>query len=147
MFVQGQLPLTITGKLDVARSPSPNYPRILPNVESGIPTTEIEKSLCEMWSALLNTEVGIHDDFFRSEGDSLLSLQVASNMAQHANLSVTVKQIFEHRKISKLLQHYEKSKISSSGEVQAESGVLTGPLDLLPIQQWFFNKSLARPDR
>jgi bacitracin synthase 1/bacitracin synthase 3 len=51
VFVQGQLPLTITGKLDVPRSPSPNYPRILPNVESGIPTTEIEKSLCEMWSA------------------------------------------------------------------------------------------------
>lgn len=94
-----------------------------------------------MWSALLNTEVGIHDDFFRSGGDSLLSLQVASNMAQHANLSVTVKQIFEHRKISKLLQHYDKSKISSSGDI------LTGPLDLLPIQQWFFNKSLARPDR
>jgi N-(5-amino-5-carboxypentanoyl)-L-cysteinyl-D-valine synthase len=142
VFVQGQLPVTTTGKLDVARLPDPNAPVTCDKAE-GSPTTTTEKLLCELWSALLTTKVGIHDDFFRSGGDSLLSLQIVRNIAQHANIKVTVKHIFEYRTISKVLQHCESSKFSTPGGARVESSTLTGLVDLLPIQQWFFDKPLT----
>jgi N-(5-amino-5-carboxypentanoyl)-L-cysteinyl-D-valine synthase len=142
VFVQGRFPLTTTGKLDVARLPNPNAPVPCDKPE-GSPTTTTEKRLCEIWSALLTTKVGIHDDFFRSGGDSLLSLQIVRNMAQHANINVTVKQIFECRTISKVLQHCLSSKCPAPDRADVESGTLTGLVELLPIQQWFFDKPLA----
>jgi N-(5-amino-5-carboxypentanoyl)-L-cysteinyl-D-valine synthase len=142
VYVQGHMPVTVTGKLDVSRLPASS------NLETcleadGSPTTATEERLCAIWSTLLNREVGIHDDFFRCGGDSLLSLQVARSMARDANLSVTVKQIFECRTISNVLQSCARAVGSGSSEVQVERGVLTGPLELMPIQRWFFSKPLA----
>src|SRR5258705_9985951 len=70
------LPLTHNGKLDRAALPAPDATSIDEHVEPATPT---EALLAQIWCDVLGVErVGVHDDFFRLGGDSILSLQVVA---------------------------------------------------------------------
>ena len=102
------------------------------------PTNELEQQLCDIWQEMLGIEkVGINDDFFRIGGDSILSMLLSSKMRK-TGLHCSVKNIFECRTIAVLSQLLGKGKAVT--KVQIEQGVLEGLFNLLPIQDWFFDK-------
>ena len=138
--VPGDLPITITGKLETRLLPNFDMPRTL---ERKLPRTETEAKLCRIWSTVLNAEVGINDDFFHSGGDSIMSLGVVRDMAEHAGVQVTARDIFVHRTIARIL---ERVSTTEQTLVNAEQHRLIGDLELLPVQRWFFAKALARPN-
>ena len=108
------------------------------------PRTAVEEQLAAVWQAVLGLSdpVGVQDDFFSLGGDSILSLQVVFR-AKQAGLSLTVRQLFEHPTIAELAPVAERQEARA---VVAEQGLVTGPVELTPIQRWFFGQGFVRPD-
>ncbi|MEM6612305.1 MAG: condensation domain-containing protein, partial [Cyanobacteria bacterium P01_C01_bin.72] len=80
-----------------------------------------------------------NDNFFALGGDSILSLQIISR-ANQAGLYLTPKQLFQHQTIAQLAGVASKTQ-----KIQAEQGILTGKVQLLPIQRWFFAQKQPEP--
>ncbi|MFN7945820.1 MAG: amino acid adenylation domain-containing protein [Blastocatellia bacterium] len=134
------LPLTTNGKVDRRALPAPESDR--PELETAFvaPRTEAEKKLAEIWQQILGVQqVGIHDNFFDLGGDSILSIQVIAR-ARQADLNLTPRQFFQHPTIAGLA-----AVAGAEAPVQAEQGAVTGPVQLTPIQHWFFEEHTVTP--
>jgi amino acid adenylation domain-containing protein/non-ribosomal peptide synthase protein (TIGR01720 family) len=132
------LPLTPNGKIDRhALPPLGETGSILPHNYTA-PRTSAEEILVKIWCAVLGvSQVGIHDNFFMLGGDSILSIRVIAG-ANQAGLQLQPRQIFEHQTIAELA-----AVAGTAPTVEAEQGVVTGPVPLTPIQAWFFEQALA----
>ena len=65
------------------------------------PSTEIERTIAEVWQELLGIEpIGIQDDFFEAGGHSLLATQVMSRLHQRLGVDVPLRALFEARTIA-----------------------------------------------
>ncbi len=139
-MVLEEFPLMPNGKVDRNALPAPDQNR--PELESEFvaPRNAVEQKLAEIWAEVLNVErVGIYDNFFELGGDSILGIQVIAR-ANQAGLRLTPRQLFENQMIADL------AKVVGAGRaIQAEQGVVEGPVPLTPIQHWFFEQELPEP--
>ena len=132
------LPLTPNGKIDRQALPTPDRSTL--GQDCVAPSTPTEELLAELWADTLNlTKVGIHDNFFELGGDSILSIQIASRAVQ-GGLQLSPRQLFQHQTIAELA-----TAVGKAPEVQAEQGIVSGPVPLTPIQHWLFEQSLPEP--
>ena len=91
--------------------------------------------------------MGIHDDFFKLGGDSIVSIQLVSRLRQRIGINVSVKDIFTYRSIERLYDNViSKGLINNTEELKAEQGTLSGEVSLLPIQEWFFENKFSKPN-
>ena len=135
-----QFPLLPNGKID--RGALPTSPAVKPELERAFvaPRTPVEETLAEIWATVLGLErAGVHDNFFGLGGDSLLSIQIIAR-AHQAGLRFIPRQLFEHQTIAELA-----TAIGTAPVVQAEQGLVTGTVPLLPSQHWFFEKKHVDP--
>ena len=100
-------PLTSNGKLNK---------RALPEIDFSVseeympPTTEMEKSMCEMWQDVLGLDqVGISDDFFKIGGNSILAIRLSSLINVRLKCEIKVRDIFKFRTISQLIKVIEET--------------------------------------
>ncbi|MBG7696639.1 amino acid adenylation domain-containing protein [Streptomyces sp. MC1] len=78
-----EIPLTINGKLDKTRLPDPRtaatrFPAVSAEVApqtSRVALADPAATIVRIWSAILKTEVGLDDNFFRLGGNSLMVVQ------------------------------------------------------------------------
>ncbi|MCA1682270.1 MAG: non-ribosomal peptide synthetase, partial [Actinobacteria bacterium] len=94
------LPLNANGKLDRRALPAPEF-----EVAAGYvaPRSETERVLADVWAQVLGVErVGVEDNFFELGGDSILSIQVISQV-RAAGLWLATKDIFLHPTIAGLV--------------------------------------------
>ncbi|MDX8128142.1 amino acid adenylation domain-containing protein, partial [Methylomonas sp. OY6] len=134
-----EMPLSANGKLDRLRLPVPNW-----GGQSALlyeaPQNPIEMALTQIWQQLLAIErIGRHDNFFALGGDSILSIQVVSR-ARQAGIVITPKQLFERPTVFELAAIAE-----TASHAVAEQGLVTGDVELTPIQHWFFERGLSNP--
>jgi amino acid adenylation domain-containing protein/non-ribosomal peptide synthase protein (TIGR01720 family) len=134
------LPLTSNGKVDRASLPPPRA-EAAEQIDSFVAArTEAERSLAEIWSSVLGIErVGIHDNFFKLGGDSILSIQLVSR-AMSAGYKLSARDIFQHQTLAELA-----AVAATPGASTAEQGVLTGDVPLTPIQRRFFDRTTTDP--
>ncbi|WP_437320796.1 type I polyketide synthase [Sorangium sp. So ce385] len=60
------------------------------------PSTESERAIAAIWSALLGVhEIGIHDDFFGLHGDSLVATQVMSRIRAQLGVELPLRALFQ----------------------------------------------------
>ena len=134
------LPLTSNGKVDRKALPTPQWE----SSNSVLPQTEVEKTLAEIWTAILSVKsVSIHDNFFDLGGDSILAMQIVSRAAQ-AGLVLTPKQLFQHQTIAELAMVMATDH-SVNNDPPIAQELATGDVPLTPIQCWFFDQALAAP--
>ncbi|WP_144735902.1 phosphopantetheine-binding protein, partial [Bacillus altitudinis] len=120
------LPLTPNGKVDRKVLPHPG--QVEKEGEYVAPQNEREELLASIWEQVLGVEnIGIHDNFFESGGDSILSIQIIAR-ANEIGLYLTPKQIFEHQTIAELARVVEKTK-----KIYSNQGIVTGEVLLTPI--------------
>ena len=127
-------PLTENGKVDRRALPAPE----LTSSEIYVaPRTPTEQILAEVWAAVLHVDrVGIEDSYFELGGDSIRSIQVVAR-ARERGLSLKVNDLFEHPTIAAL------AAVATAGAALTISqGAAEGEVPLLPIQRWFFDRSL-----
>ena len=66
---------------------------------------EIEQIVANTWQQILGIEqVGIHDNFFELGGDSVISIQVISQLKKKMNVDIPVVRIYERPTISSLAE-------------------------------------------
>ncbi|MDP3704829.1 MAG: amino acid adenylation domain-containing protein [Legionellaceae bacterium] len=116
LIALNNFPLTINGKVDR---------KALLFVEGDVdsdpycpPKTQKEKVLCGIWMEVLKIEqIGVHDDFFRLGGDSILSIQLVVKM-KASGINVTVRELFTFRTISGVLKECTKKQIQQPDQQQ-----------------------------
>jgi amino acid adenylation domain-containing protein/non-ribosomal peptide synthase protein (TIGR01720 family) len=134
------LPLTPNGKVDRRALPAPDWGELGAARAFVAPRTSAERTLADIWSELLKLEtISVHDNFFELGGDSILSIQAISR-ANQAGLRLTPKDLFQRQTIHELA-----AVAGVAPTVQAEQGVVTGPVPLTPIQRWFFERDFPAP--
>jgi amino acid adenylation domain-containing protein/non-ribosomal peptide synthase protein (TIGR01720 family) len=134
------LPLTPNGKVDRKKLPSLDGMSLILN-EYVAPRSMSEAMLAEIWQRALGVErVGINDNFFELGGDSIMTIQIIS-IARERGFQFTPKDLFQHQTIATLLE-----AIGSGAVVDADQGLVTGPVRLTPPQEWFFEQELSEPE-
>ncbi|MGB3294683.1 MAG: amino acid adenylation domain-containing protein [Phormidesmis sp.] len=127
-----QLPLTLNGKIDRRALPVPTWTRSA--LGSYIaPRTAIERKLAEIWGDLLEIEVdkiGIHDTFEEFGGNSLLSVQVVSEVNEKLETTVSLSDFLEASTIENLSRRIEAiahGQVSESSVCDLENEVSLDP--------------------
>jgi acyl-CoA synthetase (AMP-forming)/AMP-acid ligase II len=73
------------------------------------PRTPLEKVLAKRWAEILQVDqVGIHDDFFASGGDSLLASHVLRHVYDVAQVKLEVPRFFEAPTVAEVAHHLER---------------------------------------
>jgi amino acid adenylation domain-containing protein len=129
-----ELPLTANGKVDKKRLPQSSMTTQLTDAYVK-PQGQMEQYLAEIWKNLLHVEqVGRHDNFFTSGGDSIKAVQLVAR-AHQKGLKISTKIVFMHQTLSNIAsatQHVE--------DVQLQVEPTVGSVVLTPIQRWFFEQ-------
>ena len=137
-MVLPSLPLTDSGKVDRRALPLPEAPS--GGADHAAPDTPVEHLLAAVWAEVLQVEtVGRHDNFFALGGDSILSIQVCAR-ARKAGVRITPRLLFQHQTVATLA-----TVADTSGVLENEQGLVTGPAPLTPVQRWFFDSDPAEP--
>src|SRR5581483_2325850 len=90
------LPLNANGKLDRNALPAPDHALTAGENNALEPRTPLEKSIAEIWRALLNIEhIGVHENFFDLGGDSLLGLRIVNRLRETLGCEISLGAIFE----------------------------------------------------
>jgi hypothetical protein len=88
------LPSTPNGKIDRAALPAPSR-SAAPMGPLSTPTTEVERTLADIWAAVLQVDrVGVEDSFFDLGGHSLLLTKVRAEIAARLGRDVAVLDLF-----------------------------------------------------
>jgi|GEM_PF-5455955 len=94
------MPLNANGKLDRKALPKINLAESLTELYVA-PSNGVEKSLSEIWQAVLGIKkIGIHDNFFELGGHSLLATQIVSRIKAVFERNVEIKSVFENPTIA-----------------------------------------------
>ncbi|MEK3918735.1 amino acid adenylation domain-containing protein [Paenibacillus sp. FSL K6-2393] len=138
-FVQlPRMPLTPNDKIDRKALPAPEG-NALTGGAYVAPRNETERTLADVWQAVLNADrVGVTDHFFELGGDSIKSIQVSSRLHQ-AGYKLEIRDLFKYPTISQLSLHVKPIRRT------IDQGEITGETALTPIQHWFFESSFADP--
>ncbi len=136
-FIQlNKLPLTSNGKIDKKALPEPDG-SISTGTEYEAPRNSTEEKLVKVWEDVLGIErVGINDNFFALGGDSIKAIQVAARMQKY-QLKLEVKYIIKNPTIK------EQSRYVVKNSRKAEQGLVTGEIELTPIQRWFLDTNFT----
>ena len=111
-----ELPLTLTGKIN--KKALLTYPENTTGTATYVaPTTEKEKIFCDIWSSLLNTQVGINDDVFTLGADSLLAIKFKTT-AFSKNINISYADIFKYPRIKDLCNHSSELQKTPSYDIE-----------------------------
>lgn len=130
------LPLTLSGKINRRELPGPeDIVKKAENFES--PKDEREKILADVWEDVLGVkQIGRNDHFFNLGGDSIKAIQVMARLQRH-QLKLELHDLFRNPKIKELATCLQPLSH------KADQGIITGTVELTPIQRWFFERNFT----
>ncbi len=126
------IPRTSSGKIDnKVLEISTETP--LKETNYAAPENETEKILVKIWEEALGIEkIGINDDFFELGGDSIKAIQISSRLQEYG-FKLRINEMFQHTTIAGLRDEINKSQVN-----KIDDNIITGIVELTPIQKWFF---------
>ena len=137
-------PLTPNGKIDRKALPKPNA---VDNDarEYVAPGNEIEQKIQEIWQDLLNVSpIGIHNDFFRLGGHSILATRLVTRFRQNFKVELPLSAVFEARTIARQALLVEMEQARGNRPQLPELTIISRDGDLpvsLPQQRlWFIDQ-------
>ena len=120
-FVQMEkLPLTTNGKIDKKSLPFPEVNLSKFEDRYVAPQTEIEETVTDIWSEVLQiNKIGIYDDFLELGGNSLAAIRVMTRLNDRVELDLPLNLVFEKPTISQLSQKIEITILKLLNELEA----------------------------
>ncbi|HYC28527.1 MAG TPA: condensation domain-containing protein, partial [Chitinophagaceae bacterium] len=104
-----QLPLTGNGKTDRRFLMEREDSQRGNEMNYVAPRTREEKTIAQVWEALLGSErIGIHDNFFDIGGHSLLATRVVSAIRRRLEVELGIRDLFIHPTIAALAMHLQQ---------------------------------------
>jgi acyl carrier protein len=105
------LPLTVNGKVDRGRLPSPDTVEHLRDREFVAPRTAVEERLTALVTELLGVQpIGVTDNFFLLGGHSLLGTQLIARLRQAFGVNLGLRSVFDHPTIEDLAAEIEHAQ-------------------------------------
>lgn len=92
-----EFPVTANGKIDRGQLPTTTAYQLAERVP---PRTERERTLLDIWRAVLGIAVGIEDDFFEIGGDSLLAATLADELGKRFDRTVYTSMVHGYRTVA-----------------------------------------------
>ncbi len=103
-----RMPLTPSGKIDRRALPAPEAGPVGSDAEFVAPRTPMEKTMAELWSAMLGVgRVGVNDDFFALGGHSLLASQILARLRRDHGVQLSFRKFFEAPTVARLAKEAE----------------------------------------
>jgi non-ribosomal peptide synthase protein (TIGR01720 family) len=135
-----EIPLTAHGKVWREKVEEWAREEAADGIGVGAASGKEEEEMAQIWEEVLGVRgIGVHDNFFELGGDSILSIQIVAK-ANQRGMSLRPRDLFQHQTIAEL------AKVARTGAVvDAEQGIVTGPVPMTPIQCWFFEQELPQP--
>ncbi|MBQ2612572.1 MAG: amino acid adenylation domain-containing protein [Methanobrevibacter sp.] len=125
------IPLNINGKVNWHALPEVHTDELRTQYDA--PTTKTEKIIVEAYETVFNQEgISLYDDFVRLGGDSIKAILVIS-LLQKEGISCNAKDILTYKTPHLIAQNVKE-------KVEASYDAVVGPVDLLPIQNYFFDE-------
>lgn len=91
-----------------------------PTAGSAVPPGGMERQIAGIWQRVLGREdIGVQDNFFELGGNSLLALQVVSEMNRDLGVQIAPVTLFESPTVSALTRHVAPSGPSGAEEARA----------------------------
>lgn len=136
-------PALPNGKVHLRQLPDPAIRKI---TMLDAPVTDVERTLANIWSSLLNIgHIARQDNFFTLGGDSILSIRAVSR-AREQGLSLEPGQMAAHPTLAGLASAISGDmRRGQTIATQNYADHRTGKAVALPVQQWFLNRELAVP--
>ena len=123
------IPVSYNGKIDTNKLPEPK----VDSSNYAPPTTDIEKSLVKVWEDILDVErVGINDNFYHLGGDSIKAIRIVS-ILQNEGIHCNPHDILNYKTPYLIAKNID-------AEVKVSYDSFEGIIDLLPIQNYFFDE-------
>lgn len=98
------LPITLNGKIDVKKLPEVE----IKASEYIAPSTNTEKELEKLWSAILDLEkISVNADFFDLGGDSLCSIKLVSEIYSKLHIKINIRNLFDNPTIASLAKYID----------------------------------------
>ncbi|WP_341758826.1 non-ribosomal peptide synthetase/type I polyketide synthase [Candidatus Tisiphia endosymbiont of Ptychoptera albimana] len=136
-----KLPLTINGKLDRKALPDTEF---TDKDNYLAPRNELEAKVCQIWAEVLGIEVdkvGIHDNFFRLGGNSILAIRLVSKLGKELNRNISIGSIFKSHSIERLIEYLKDN--AESGTNISKVSISNAEKQKLSFAQerlWFIEK-------
>ncbi|WP_063821861.1 non-ribosomal peptide synthetase [Streptomyces sp. e14] len=121
------IPLTINGKVDVARLPAPTAARpAAAEAESPEPVEtdsadRLERDMLDIWSRHLGTRVGPEDNFFSLGGNSLLVVRVLAEVKELGAPKIAVRDFYRNSFARQFIQ-LVRDRITPAPDAPAATG-------------------------
>ncbi len=135
-----KLPLTMSGKIDrkflhkIANDNNNTKKTFI------TPQNDVELILVEAWKAILKlNDIGTADNFYEVGGDSISAIQVSSYLYKH-QYQVEVRDIMRYATIKQVASFVKPLQRI------ADQKIITGKVDLTPIQTAFFKANKKEPN-
>jgi iturin family lipopeptide synthetase B len=138
-FVQLEsMPLSSNGKIDRKALPKPEGSLEDRNLYVA-PGNEVEENMVRAWEEILGVgKIGIKDNFFELGGDSIKAIRIVSK-AQKYGYTIELKDIFVYSTVEELV-----GRIKFNEENTINQEPVVGDIDLIPVQEWFFQKDFTQ---
>ena len=143
-----KLPQTVNGKLDTKALPQAIFKS--DNIYIA-PQNQLEVDICTIYAKTLGldiTKVGMHDDFFRLGGNSILAIRLVNQLNAQTQIKVSVANFFRYKTIRELIadngiadaEVVKIPQIIYSATEITRGANLRGQLSYAQERLWFFEK-------
>lgn len=133
-----ELPMTINGKVDIEKLPTPESRS---SVVYTPPRSETEKNVAQIWRELLDVDqIGVNDNFFELGGHSLLVMRMSSFLLKRLGVHLEVKDIFINAELGILSKVIDESDQTDYMPIPANNGNLHHPLSPSQKRLWLIDQ-------
>ena len=117
------MPLSPAGKVDRRALPAPDRGTASAK-EAAAPRTETERTVAEIWKEVLRLDnVGVHDDFFRLGGHSLIATQVLSRLSREFEVRIPVSRFFSVPTMARTAENLDRdARVGGAGPAATMDG-------------------------
>ncbi|AOW95020.1 non-ribosomal peptide synthetase [Rhodococcus sp. WMMA185] len=140
-----EFPVSPSGKLDRKALPAPDFSAHVTTTQIDVATVDhsgVAAVLAGHYAQILGLEaVGQNDDFFALGGDSILAIRLV-NLARREGITITPRQIFEHRTPSVLAGAVSGSGVAPLAAVDDSGTGVVWPLPVVHrLSEWSGGKN------
>ncbi|MEM9820674.1 MAG: amino acid adenylation domain-containing protein, partial [Bacteroidota bacterium] len=138
LMVLDALPLTVNGKVDVAKM-NHLFQSEQKKMKKHLATTIQEKVAASIWEEVLGQEcIGVKENFYDLGGDSIKAMQIAAQLHK-AGFKIEVKDIYHYQNVEAIAQQMKQLKRV------ADQNPIVGSVPMGAIQKTFFAWNLKQP--